>query len=94
MDIQPNGDIARLLLKFIIYQGYRSIRFGKVKGHAKRAHIEAGICTVEEAHGNIKSDTIADEGIHLIHPQALNIAKFMAHRHTHNTLHSCRRYMQ
>ena len=69
------------MLQFIIANGPDSLRFGKVKGHAKQKHINAGECTQEEAHGNKIADSVADAGLKLHADGTIDIASWCAARH-------------
>ena len=61
-NVQYNGDMHLLLLKFVIHKNPKAIAVTKAKGHAKREHIEAGLTTAERALGNAGADKNADEG--------------------------------
>ena len=79
--LQSDGDLALLMLRFIIAKGVHANAFPKVKGHAKLCDVEAGKCSIEQLHGNKKADSSADWGVEL-HGKGINsIIKWCNHRH-------------
>ena len=70
-----------LILNFIIAKSPEAVAFTKVKGHARQEHIEAGICSKEQAVGNGVADKLADKGTGLFTEQVTDAASWLRRRH-------------
>ena len=79
--LQPNGDLTRLLFRFVRAKGPHAVAFAKVKGHATLADINENKSTHDNKYGNDKSDAAAAKGVMLIHPGLPNIINWYTQRH-------------
>ena len=79
--LQPNGDLLKLLLAFIISKGPHAVLYTKIKGHAKQTDIDKGITTVAKAAGNKKSDEVAELGVQLFGESLVLLAKWFKLKH-------------
>ena len=80
--LQTDGDLWEQAWKAILKRGSQNQKLRKVKGHATRADIEAGLATQEDREGNDKADKEADEGVMAIQGEGLVLlADWMARRH-------------
>ena len=70
-----NGDLWQAFLDAATARGPTTLAVKWVKGHAKQEHIDQGLLTQAEAHGNKNADLVADEGVRM-HPMgAMELAK-------------------
>ena len=68
--LQPNGDLTKLLFRFIRAKGPHAVAFDKVKGHATLQDVQEGKSTYEDKYGNDKSEQAAAKSNSSTKPQA------------------------